>query len=70
MKTAAADVGIQVTTYRLVIAQRTEKMAGVEAMWDAANYPSKQLYSVEDAIRLDRRRYGNEAKWNGERTVH
>lgn len=63
-------MGSQVMTYRSVIAQRTEKMAGVEAMWDEANYPLKQLYSVEDVILLGQRRHGNEAKWNGERTVH
>lgn len=58
-------MGIQVVTCRgrkQVIAQRTKKMAGGEAMWDEANYSSKQLCSVEDAIRLGQRRYENEVK--------
>jgi hypothetical protein len=55
---AVPDVGIQVVTYRgqkPMIAQRTEKMADVEAMWDEANYSSKQLCSVEDVIHLGQR---------------
>lgn len=65
-------MGIQAVTcrgWKQVIAQRTKKMAGVEVMWDETNYSSKQLYSVEDVIRLGQRQYGDEAKWNGERTV-
>jgi hypothetical protein len=41
MKTAVADVDIQMVTCRgrrRVIAQKIEKMAGVEVMWDEVNY--------------------------------
>lgn len=63
-------MGIQVVTCRPVMAKRTKKMAGVEVIWDEANYSSKQLCSVEDVIRLGQRRYEDEVNWNGERTVH